>query len=64
MTRAEEIRSMSDEELAKVFIAGCMDRDCPAEPDGKLVALFDPDEACGSCYNCWLSWLKEKVPNT
>ena len=44
MTNADRIRAMSDDELA-MFMDGS---DCP------------PEEKCTeSCYECWLSWLRQ-----
>ena len=57
-TNADRIRSMSDEELARMLASGCHEtRECPT--------IFDPiypyDEVVESCEKCWLNWLNEEV---
>lgn len=43
-TNAERIRSMSDEELAKILGNKCI---CP------------PTSECVNCFDCWLKWLQQ-----
>lgn len=47
MTNGDRLRSMTDEELAKMHIIG--------RPFCNIVKC---EEAEGSCYKCALSWLK------
>ena len=43
-TNADRIRSMSDEELAKILGNKCL---CP------------PTTECVNCFECWLEWLQQ-----
>ena len=43
-TNAQKIRSMSDEELAKILGNKCL---CP------------PTSECVNCFDCWLEWLQQ-----
>lgn len=43
-TNADRIRSMSDEELAKILGNKCI---CP------------PTSECVNCFDCWLEWLQQ-----
>ena len=53
MTNADRIRSMTDEELAKMLPTKSM-WNCP--PDIKTRG------GCpGECVPCWLNWLKQEV---
>ena len=45
-TNADKIRSMSDEELAKILGNKCI---CP------------PTSECVNCFDCWLAWLQQPV---
>lgn len=47
-TNAQKIRSMTDEELAKILGDKCI---CP--PTG------DCPKMCGDCDICWLEWLQQ-----
>ena len=48
MTNADRIRSMTDEELAKILGDKCI---CP--PTSECANL------CGDCVACWLEWLQQ-----
>lgn len=48
MTNADRIRSMTDEELAKIIGDKCI---CPPTSE---CANF-----CGDCVACWLEWLQQ-----
>lgn len=43
-TNADKIRSMTDEELAKILGNKCI---CP------------PTSECVNCFDCWLEWLQQ-----
>ena len=43
-TNADRIRSMGDDELAKILGNKCI---CP------------PSNECVNCFDCWLEWLKQ-----
>lgn len=48
MNNADKIRSMTDEELAKILGDKCI---CP--PTSGCA------EVCGDCVACWLEWLQQ-----
>lgn len=50
-TNADNIRNMTDEELAKIF---ALKRPCP--PFAKWPASCE-----NGCGNCWLNWLQQEV---
>ncbi len=50
MTNADRIRSMTDEELAKILGDKCI------RPPTSECA-----KACGDCVACWLEWLQQSV---
>lgn len=56
LSNGDEIRSMSDEELAKMMEdnGDCPPRACPHEEKGAKITRQD-------CEMCWLEWLKEEV---
>lgn len=56
MTNADRIRSMSDEELAKMMedSGDCPPRTCPYNEVGAYIARQE-------CDMCWLEWLKSPV---
>ena len=54
-TNADRIRSMSDEELAKLFGQSC---DC----DNAHCFVYDKDVSCmNGCASAWLQWLQSPV---
>ena len=57
-TNADRIRSLSDEELARMLAIGCHEtRECPTICD----PIHPYDEVVESCEKCWLNWLKEEA---
>ena len=55
LTNADRIRAMTDEQLAYFLLAVKIDYAGCAFPD---------HESCpvkGSCYDCWLEWMKEEA---
>ena len=57
ITNADRIRSMTDEELARVLAIGCHEtRECPTICD----PIYPYDEVVESCEKCWLEWLKDE----
>ena len=55
ITNADRIRAMTDEQLAYFLLAVKIDYAGCAFPD------HESCPAKGSCYDCWLEWLKEEV---
>lgn len=51
-TNADRIRSMTDEELAKILGGKCI---CP--PTSGCA------EVCGDCVACWIEWLQQPTEN-
>ena len=47
ITNADRIRSMSDDELAKILGDKCI---CPP--------TSECEKLCGDCYVCWMEWLR------
>ena len=54
MTHADEIRAMTDEELAEWIELLLEPSNCPSEDMGERCART-------SCDGCWLSWLRQGV---
>lgn len=56
-TNADRIRSMSDEELARILAEGCHHtRECPTI----CSPIYPFEEVVESCEKCWLGWLKQE----
>lgn len=56
-TNADHIRSMTDEELARMLAIGCHEtRECPTIWN----PIYPYDEVVESCEKCWFEWLKEE----
>ena len=53
VTNGDRIRSMTDEELAKILGDKCI---CP--PSGECAKMS------GDCVACWLQWLQQPAENT
>lgn len=58
MTNADRIRSMSDEELAKL-----LDHDCPPRSALDVCPQYESGKPYTQegCYQCRLAWLKQEV---
>lgn len=55
MTNGDAIRSMTDEELAKIFGKSC---DC----DYSCCFIYDKGVSCANgCEAAWLDWLKQEA---
>ena len=50
-TNADRIRSMSDEELAKLLLDGCRGSKCDDQPENEWGSV--------NCYQCRMDWLKQ-----
>lgn len=61
-TNADRIRSMTDEELAELFLAHDeqLYRHCPSDKRAED-CYADFGKAFDACEKCWLGWLKAPV---
>lgn len=50
-TNADRIRTMSDEELAKLLLDGCRGAKCDEQPQNEYGSV--------NCFNCRMKWLKQ-----
>lgn len=62
MTNADRIRSMTDEELAKMFLLhdDHVYRHCPSDTYAEYCQVKPAGECC-DCDKCWLNWLRQEV---
>lgn len=51
MTNADQIRSMSDEELAELLIDGCRGSNCDDQPQNEFGSV--------NCFQCMIKWLQK-----
>lgn len=56
-THGDKIRTMTDEELADAFRRYM----CPYALGAKMETGCVGQNCSGSCYTCWLDWLKREV---
>lgn len=59
ITNADRIRAMTDEELAKIYASASYCDTCPLR-----AACFSDVDACKSCYERFLEWLRSPVEET
>ena len=52
-TNGEQIRAMTDEELAELLLDGCIGSDCNEQPQNEHGSV--------NCYECRLKWLRQPV---
>ena len=50
-TNAERIRSMTDEELAKLLLDGCRGSECNDQPQNEFGSV--------NCFECRMKWLQQ-----
>ena len=50
-TNADHIRSMTDEELAKILLDGCRGSKCEDQPENEWGSV--------NCFQCRMDWLKQ-----
>ena len=50
-TNADHIRSMTDEELAKILLDGCRGSKCDDQPENEWGSV--------NCFQCRMDWLKQ-----
>ena len=50
ITNADKIRSMSDEELAKLLLDGCRGSKCDSQPQNEYGSV--------NCFECRMKWLQ------
>ena len=51
ITNADRIRSMSDEELAKLLLDGCRGSKCDSQPQNEYGSV--------NCFECRMKWLQQ-----
>lgn len=51
VTNADHIRSLSDEELAKILLEGCRGSKCDDQPQNEYGSV--------NCFQCRMNWLKQ-----
>ena len=51
LSNADHIRSMSDEELAKLLLDGCRGSKCEDQPENEWGSV--------NCFQCRMEWLKQ-----
>ena len=51
MTNAQHIRSMTDEELAKILLDGCRGSKCEDQPENEWGSV--------NCFQCRMDWLRQ-----
>ena len=51
MTNADRIRSMTDEELAKLLLDGCRGSKCDDQPQNEWGSM--------NCFQCRMEWLQQ-----
>ena len=51
MTNADQIRAMSDEELAQLLVDGCRGSKCEEQPQNEFGSV--------NCFDCRMKWLKQ-----
>lgn len=61
-THGDELRDMTDEELAKMFFLhdDQVYRHCPSDTLAEYCEVKLASECC-DCDKCWLDWLKQEV---
>ena len=52
-TNADRIRSMSDEELAKLLLDGCRGSECDKQPHNEYGSV--------NCFQCRMDWLHQST---
>lgn len=58
-TNSDRIRAMTDEELAKIYASASYCDTCPLR-----AACFSDVDACKSCYERFLDWLRSPVEDS
>ena len=58
-TNADQIRNMTDKELARYIFLILADYSCP--PRKNMNSCNGVDVPFNVCENCWLEWLKQEV---
>lgn len=58
-TNGDKIRAMSDEDLAKIYASASYCDICPVRAD-----CFSDEDACKSCYERFLDWLRSPVEDS
>ena len=51
LTNADHIRSMTDEELAKILLDGCRGSKCEDQPENEWGSV--------NCFQCRMDWLRQ-----
>lgn len=51
LTNADRIRAMSDEELAKLLLDGCIGAKCDSQPQNEYGSV--------NCFECRMKWLQQ-----